>query len=305
MAYALQVIIDSLSLGSFYALAALGIGLLFGVLRLINFAHGDFITAGAYALIVPSLAVEATMFIGDFHFVPLIISVALIVVALALISESLVFRPLRDASPATLMIGSFALGFIIQNLIMMFYGSRAKSVGLWSDLNFGVTIIEGAQVPQLQLIIIFVTLVTMAALVVFLKRTPYGVQMRAAAEDFRMARMLGVNAIFVIRLAVAISGLLAAAVSMLFLVQTGIVDFRMGVPLMLFAFIATVIGGMGSLVGAVVGGFAVGAVSILLQTFLPSELRPFRDTFVFAFVIVILLARPQGLMFSRAARERV
>ncbi len=305
MAYALQVLIDSLSLGSFYALAAMGIGLLFGVLRLINFAHGDFITVGAYALIVPSLAVEATLFIGDFHFIPLIVSVLLIVVVLALISEATVFRPLRDASPATLMIGSFALGFIIQNLIMMFYGSRAKSVGLWSELNYGVTIIEGVQVPQLQLIIISVTLVLMVALVLFLKRTPFGVQMRAAAEDFRMARMLGVNAILVIRLAVAISGLLAAAVSLLFLVQTGIVEFRMGVSLMLFGFIATVIGGMGSLVGAVVGGFTVGAVSILLQTFLPSELRPFRDTLVFAFVIIILVVRPQGLMFSRAARERV
>lgn len=305
MAYALQVLIDSLSLGSFYALAALGIGLLFGVLRLINFAHGDFITVGAYALIVPSLAVEATLFIGDFHFIPLIVCVLLIVVFLALISEATVFRPLRDASPATLMIGSFALGFVIQNLIMMFYGSRAKSVGLWSELNYGVTIIEGVQVPQLQLIIISVTLVLMVALVLFLKRTRFGVQMRAAAEDFRMARMLGVNAILVIRLAVGISGLLAAAVSLLFLVQTGIVEFRMGVSLMLFGFIATVIGGMGSLVGAVVGGFTVGAVSILLQTFLPSELRPFRDTLVFAFVIVILVARPQGLMFSKAARERV
>ncbi len=305
MAYALQVLIDSLSLGSFYALAALGIGLLFGVLRLINFAHGDFITVGAYALIVPSLAVEATLFIGDFHFIPLIVCVLLIVVVLALISEATVFRPLRDASPATLMIGSFALGFIIQNLIMMFYGSRAKSVGLWSELNYGVTIIEGVQVPQLQLIIISVTLVLMVALVLFLKRTPFGVQMRAAAEDFRMARMLGVNAILVIRLAVAISGLLAAAVSLLFLVQTGLVEFRMGGSLILFGFIATVIGGMGSLVGAVVGGFTVGAVSILLQTFLPSELRPFRDTLVFAFVIIILVVRPQGLMFSRAARERV
>jgi branched-chain amino acid transport system permease protein len=305
MAYALQVLIDALSLGSFYALAALGIGLLFGVLRLINFAHGDFITAGAYALIVPSLAIEATMFIGDFHYLPLVISVVAIVVLLALLSELAVFRPLRDASPATLMIGSFAVGYILQNLIIMFYGGRPKSVGLWSDLNLGVTLMKGVQVPQLQLIIIAVTLILMAALVLFLKRTAYGVQMRAAAEDFRMARMLGVNASMVIRLAVAISGLLAAAVSMMFVVQTGVLDFRMGVPLMLFAFIATVIGGMGSLVGSVVGGYIVGAASILLQTFLPSEFRSFRDTFVFAIVIAILLLRPQGLMFAKAAKERV
>ena len=103
MAFALQVLIDALSLGSFYALAALGIGLLFGVLRLVNFAHGDFITAGAFALIVPSLATTATMFIGNFHFIPLIISVVALIVLLALFAEVTVFKPLRDTSPATLL----------------------------------------------------------------------------------------------------------------------------------------------------------------------------------------------------------
>ena len=305
MSFVAQVIIDGLSLGSFYALAALGIGMLFGVLRLINFAHGAFITFGAYALIVPSMATEATLFIGGFHPIPLILSVVALVVVLALISEFVAFRPLRDATPATLMVGSFALGFIIQNLIIMIYGGRPKAVGLWSDLSAGVTLMEGVQVPKLQLIIIGVTIVLMIALVVFLKQTKWGVHMRAAAEDFRMARMLGVRANLVIMMAVAISGVLAAAVSLLFVVQTGILDFRMGVPMMLFAFIATVIGGMGSLVGAVVGGFLVGIISILLQTFLPSEIRNFRDVFVFLFVIVILLARPQGLMLSAASKERV
>lgn len=305
MAFALQVLMNALSLGSLYALAALGIGLLFGVLKLINFAHGDFITVGAYALIVPSAATQATLMIGAFHPLILIPCIVVVVVILALIAEFLVFRPLRNASPATLMIGSFALGFVIQNILIMIYGGRPKAVGIWSDLSLGVELMPGVEVPKLQLIIIGVTLVLMVVLVLFLTRTKYGIHMRAAAEDFRMARMLGIEANRVIMLAVAISGMLAAAVSMLFVVQTGILDFRMGVSLMLFAFIATVIGGMGSLVGAVVGGFAVGAVSILLQTFLPSEMRVFRDVFVFAIVIFILLVRPQGLVMSRASRERV
>ncbi len=305
MSFALQVFIDGLSLGSFYALAALGIGMLFGVLRLINFAHGAFITFGAYALIVPSAAAQATLFIGGFHAIPLIICIVLLVVGLALISEFVAFRPLRDATPATLMVGSFALGFIIQNLIIMIYGGRPKAVGLWSDLSAGVQLMEGVQVPKLQLIIIGVTITLMVVLVLFLKRTKWGVHMRAAAEDFRMARMLGVRANLVIMIAVAISGILAAAVSLLFVVQTGILDFRMGVPMMLFAFIATVIGGMGSLVGAVVGGFVVGMLSILLQTFLPSDIRNYRDVFVFLFVIAILLLRPQGLLLSAATKERV
>src|SRR5262249_20896564 len=155
----------------------------------INFAHGDFIALGAYALIIPSAATQATLFIGDFNPVALIICIVVVVVLVALAAEFAVFRPLRNASPATLMIGSFALGFIIQNLIIMIYGGRPKAVGLWSNLNLGVQLMPGVQVPQLQLIIIAVTFVLMVALVLFLRRTTYGIHMRAAAEDFRMARM--------------------------------------------------------------------------------------------------------------------
>ena len=116
----------------------------------------------------------------------------------------------------------------------------------------------------------------------FLKRSPFGVQMRAASEDFRMARMLGVRANTVIGMSFVISGFLASVVSLLFLAQVGVVSFNMGVPLMLFAFVAAVIGGMGSLMGAVMGGYIVGFTSVLLQTLLPEQLRTFRDAFVFA-----------------------
>jgi branched-chain amino acid transport system permease protein len=129
--------------------------------------------------------------------------------------------------------------------------------------------------------------------------------MRAAAEDFQMARMLGIRANTVIGTAFVISALLAAIVSLLLLCQIGVVSFHMGTQLMLIAFIATVIGGMGSLVGAVVGGYAIGIVGTLLQVLLPENLRSFRDAFVFAAVIVVLVARPQGLVAPRAARERV
>ncbi len=304
MGHVLQIIVDAASLGSLYALAALGIGLLFGVLRLINFAHGDFITIGAYAMIAPAYAAQAIVVIGNFHPVPLIICVVLIVVAIALISELLVFRPLRYASAATLMVGSFALSFVIQNLIIMIYSGRPKALDLWSTLNEGIPIGD-VNIPMLQFLIIAVTLILLVLLVLFLKRTPWGVQMRAAAEDFKMARMLGVRANFVISLAFVLSGMLAAAVSLLYEVQSGILMFRMGSPLMVFAFIATVIGGMGSLVGAVVGGFAVGIASSLLQAVLPAEVRGYRDAFVFGLVILVLLARPQGIVLSRAARERV
>lgn len=304
MIAALQVLVDALSLGSLYALATLGVGLVFGVLRLINFAYGDFITVASYTLIVPAAGETAQVFIGRWPWPVLVTAVVAVVVVLALASEFLVFRPLRTAKPAVLMIGSFALGYIIQNAIIVVYGSRPKAVSIWSGLGEAIQL-GGLRVPQLQIVTIVTTLSLLGVLILFLKRSPYGVQMRAASEDFRMARMLGVRANRVIGTSFVISGFLAAVVSLLFVAQLGVVSFHMGIPLMLFAFIATVIGGMGSLTGAVIGGYIVGFASIFLQALLPVQLREFRDAFVFAVVIIILIVRPQGLVMPRATQERV
>ncbi len=300
----LQNLIDALSLGSLYALVALGIGLLFGILRLVNFAHGDFITLGAYALIVPSADVMSQMLIGAWPWALVIPAIAAIVIAVALLTDIAVFRPLRGSNAPTLMIASFAVSYIIQNGVLMAYGSRPKAANLWPGLATQVQL-AGLRVPVLQLVTICATLVLMVGLTLFLRRTPWGVQMRAAAENFRMAQYLGVRGNFVIGLAFAISGVLAAAVSLLFLAQTGSLSNVMGVPLALFAFVAVVVGGMGSLPGAVAGGFLVGFVVTMLQAYLPPELRVFRDAFAFAFVILVLLVRPAGLIPSRTVVERV
>jgi branched-chain amino acid transport system permease protein len=300
----LQTTIDAVSLGSLYALAALGIGLLFGILRLINFAQGDFITLGAYALIVPSASVVATMGIGGWQFVPLVIVICLVTVALALLSDRLVFRYLRKANPGSLMVASFALGYVIQNAIPLIYGGRPKAVGLWPNLSHVISF-GGLRVPALQLLIIGVTVALLLTLVVFLERTRYGVQMRAAAEDFAMARYIGVRADRVIAMAFAISGMLAGVVSLLFVAQTGILSPAMGINVVLFAFISTVIGGMGSLTGAVIGGLLVGITSSFLQAYLPADIRLFRDALLFLLVIVVLLVRPNGIVRVSALDERV
>lgn len=304
----LQSLVDALSLGSLYALAALGIGLLFGILRLINFAHGDFISVGGYALIVPpaqiTADVTARMFIGAWPLPLMILAVCAVVVVLAILCDVLLFRHLRNVSPPALMVASFAASFIIQNVLLMVYGAREKAVDLWPDLIRQVEI-GGLHVPKLELVTIGVTLVLIAGLTALLRLTPLGVQMRAAAEDFKMAQYLGVRSNFVIGLAFAISGVLAAAVSLLFVAQTGTLTYQMGVPLMLFAFVATVVGGMGSLVGAAVGGFTVGIAASLLQAYLPEDLRSFRDAFVFTLIIVILIFRPAGLIPTKAFVERI
>lgn len=300
----LQVMVDAIALGSLLALVALAIGLVFGVMRLINFAQGDYITIGAYALVVPAASLTPTLLIGALPVPLMVAGVLLVVVLLALATERVAFRPLRDSDPATLLISSFAVSYFLQHMIMLVHTGRPKSIGIGQALTTPIDVF-GLRVPGIQVVTMGVTAVLLIALVLFLKRTPMGIQMRAAAENFQMARLLGVPANRVIAMAFVISGVLGGTVSLLLIVQTGTLDIRMGLMPVIFAFFATVIGGMGSLVGAALGGFLVGVASVLLQSYLPDGLRPFRDAFVFGLVIIILLVRPKGLIVTGAAKERV
>lgn len=304
MTAVLQIVFDALSLGSIYALGALGIALIFGVMRLVNFAHGDYISFCVFAMLVPSTDAMSEMFLGSLPTIFLVPVILLIGAGVSVLSEIVVFRRLRDANPATMMIASFALGFILKHFLLMLFSSRPKSINLWPDLSLPVEIL-GARLPLLQLIAIGITIVILVALSAFLKRTRFGLEMRAAAENFTMARMLGVRANRVILIAFAISGMLAASIGLLLAAQTGTADIQMGVSVMLVAFIATVIGGLGSLAGAVVAGYLIGAASVLMQVILPLEARPFRDAFVYAAVIACLIWRPQGLFAPKSAKQRV
>ncbi len=299
-----QNIIDALSLGSLFALTSLGIGLIFGIMRLINFAHGDLIMIGAYALIVPSAAVAPQLFIGAWHPAAVVAAIILIVIIFAVACERLAFRPLRDADPSVLLIASFALSFFFQNMVLLIYEGRPKGVDLWPVLT-DPFLLGDIRLPRLQIVMIAATAVLLLLLVLFLKRTAIGRQMRAASEDFMMARFLGVRANRVIAAAFAISGLLAAVISLLFVVQNGVLKFDMGVPLVLAAFVGTVVGGMGSLVGAVVGGFVVGVASVFFQIVLPLEMRLNRDAWVYGLILVILLLRPGGIVKVKAVEERI
>jgi branched-chain amino acid transport system permease protein len=290
----LQHIIDALSVGSLYALAALGIGLIFGIMRLINFAYGEFIMVGGYCLMLLIAQWAPIMVMG------MIIGV----IFLALLSERIAFRPIRTADPATMLVTSFALSFFLQHLFVMIVGARPKGIDIAPMLMKQVVFL-GLRIPKLHLLTIAITLSLLIGLAVFLKRSSFGIQMRASAENFTMARILGVKANLVIALAFAISGLLAATVSLLYVAQTGTLSPRMGVQLVLIAFVSTVVGGMGSLLGAVLGGFFVGGLTVFLQAVLPISIRSFWEAFVFGIIIIVLLLRPQGLLKVRAVEERV
>ena len=223
---------------------------------------------------------------------------------LAVLAEALVFRPLRHASPVALMVGSFALGVALQNLLLVLYGGRPKAISLWPELSQPMAL-AGAEVPVLQVLVIAAVALILCALALMLKRSRLGLEMRAAAEDFTMARMLGVRSNRVISGAFALSGALAAVVALVLVAQTGVADVRMGGQIMLVAFIATVVGGMGSLSGGVAAGLGIGAASALLQAGLPADARPFRDAFLYGGVILVLLFRPQGLFAPVGAKPRV
>jgi branched-chain amino acid transport system permease protein len=290
----LQHLIDALTLGSLFALYALGIALIFGIMGLINFAHGELIMVGAYALVL----------VGQPGWPLLVLATIGIVIVFALAMERVAFRPLRGANPATLLVSSFAVSYLLQNLAILIEGSAPKgtSVSIWLSRSLNV---GSLAITHLAIVTVVVTIVLLAGLGLFLARTRTGVQMRAAAEDFRTARILGVKANTVIATAFAISGLLAGIGAYLLVAQTGEVSPGMGSQPVLYAFVATVLGGMGSLRGAVLGGYLFGAITVALQAYLPGDLASYRDAFAFGAVIVMLLFRPQGLIVARSVVTRV
>lgn len=290
----LQHILDATSTGSLYAVVALGIALVFGVMKLVNFAYGELLMVGGFII----LLTEGLPW-------PLVVLCTLVGVAvLAFLMERIAFRPVREADPTTMLITSFAVAILIQNVMVWISGRRAKGVSFGNSLAEPVHI-GSASVPIVELVTIGVIIAVLVGFVFLLQKTETGVQMRAAAEDFRMARLLGVNANRVIVATFVASGLLAAVASLLLLATTGAVSPYIGLTPVLIGFVATVIGGMGSLEGAAVGGFLLGVATVVFQVVLPDSIQSYRDAFVYSSVILVLLIRPNGLFGSKALEERV
>ena len=289
MSSVIQDIINALNVGSLYALYALGIAMVFGIMRLINFAHYSLIMCGAYAMVET----------GGLPLAVRIVITVVVCVTMAVLLELVAFRPVRGASPATLLVTSFAISFLLASLAETIFGSLPKSTSVhpWmrQSWKFGDVF-----VPRLNVITVVVTAVLLGSLSLFMAKTTLGLQMRAAAEDFNTSRLMGVRANRVISTAFAISGVLAAAVAILLLGTSGSVTPTFGLNAVLFGLIAAVVGGLDSLKGAVVGGFALGVAGQLLQRFLPLDLRVYGDAFLFAAVFILLVVRPQGIISSGA-----
>jgi branched-chain amino acid transport system permease protein len=292
-----QTLADALALGAVYALMAVGIGLVFGVLRLVNFAYGQLVMAGAYALAFASQWSWPGWAGILFCFA--------VVLALSIAMDRLVFRPLRTQSPAVMLVATFAVAFLMQSVALLWFGPLGKIASSLAPLARPI-VISGVDIRKIAIVAIVVAALCLVAVQVLLVRTTVGLQMRAAAMDFSTARLLGVRANRVIGGAVLISGALAAVVAIMLTVQTPLVtpDFALRDTIVVLA--GVVLGGLNRLVPATLGGFAIGFASGLLGGALPTTQSQYLPSILFAAVILVLLIRPNGLFARRGeSLERV
>ncbi len=306
-----QALIDAVGLGAVYALIAVGIGLVFGVLRLVNFAYGQLIMIAAYMLVFTDGWPDAAS---------ILIAVAAAVVA-SLVMERVAFRPLRGATPATMLVATFAIAYLLQNVALLRYTYRVRPIGdaagTLAQLNQAVTI-GSLHIRWITFVAIGTGLVAFAELALLLNRTSIGLQMRAAAADFPTARLLGVRANTVIMSAVAISGVLAAVAAVILVVQNPLVSNTTGLNETIVVLVGVVVGGIDRLTSATLGGFLIGFATSFLgfelatqgstsQTAWPFTSSVYLPSVVFVLVILVLLLRPAGL-FARGGQglaERV
>jgi branched-chain amino acid transport system permease protein len=285
-----QQIVNALALGSIYALVALGLGILFSILGLVNFAHGELLTVAGFTLwLLTSNGVPWTAAVLVALMTPVIA---------ALLMERSVFRPMRGAPATALLLASFALSVVLQNVFAAAFGAKARGIPYpeWVSASFEIA---GIRLAWLDIVTFGLTASVLYALMLFLRRTTLGIALRAAAEDFTITRAMGVRADRVVVSAFAISGFLAAIAGILWLAGSGSVVATSGFVPLVKGFIAAVVGGLGSLVGAVAGGFLIAALEVASRAYLPESLRSVSDAIVFGVLIVVLLLRPAGLFPTR------
>ena len=291
----LQQLINAVSIGSLYALMAIGLAMVFGILRLINFAHGDLIMVGSYVALL-------VMMLGLPFAVAAVAGLAASTLA-GLAMERVAYRPLRGAHEIAMLLTSFSVTIFLENLAIILFRPTSRPFPAPSVLR-SVIILGKLQVAGLDLIAIAVAALLLVALTVFVRSTNVGIAMRAASQDLLAARLMGINVNRVVAAAFAIGSFLAGVVGLLWSARVGKVDPLMGFNPVLKAFVASVIGGLGSLPGAVLGAYVLGGLEILLQGLLPSTLTPYRDAFVFTALIALLLLRPNGIL-GGTEREKI
>lgn len=290
----LQHLTNGISLGSLYALIAIGYTMVYGILRLINFAHGDIFMMATYFA-----------FFGIVTFgMPWYIAFILVILLTGLLGmgvEAAAYRPLRDAPKISILISAIGASFLLENLATVIFGGKPKAFptpGFFTDM----VQVGNISIQKLTFIIPVVTVVFLFGLIYLINHTKSGMAMRAVSKDHETARIMGINVNQTISMTFGIGSMLAAVGGIMWGLKFPQIAPLMGVIPGLKCFIAAVIGGIGNVKGAVIGGFILGIGEIMLVAFLP-QLTGYRDAFAFVLLIVILLFRPTGIMGEKISEK--
>ncbi|MDD2396674.1 MAG: branched-chain amino acid ABC transporter permease [Tissierellia bacterium] len=283
----LQQLANGISLGSLYALLAIGYTMVYGILRLINFAHGDIFMMAAYFMVFSIVTFRLPWYIA-------IVVVIIVTIALGVLLEKTAYKPLRNAPRMSIMISAIGASFLLENLATYLFTGVPRG---FPDIRILTTTVElgSLSLTVATLITPFVTLILLYVVLFITNKTKIGMAMRAVSKDFETAKLMGININQVISTTFVIGSALAAVGAILWGSRYPSVMPLMGVMPGLKCFIAAVLGGIGNATGAVLGGFILGMAEIMLITFLPS-LTGYRDAMAFVILIVVLLVKPTGLL---------
>lgn len=280
----IEQLINGLNLGSIYALMALGYTMVYGIAKMLNFAHGDIIMVGAYTL---------SLVMTNLGMPPVVAILASVIVcsALGVTIEKIAYKPLRNASPLTVLITAIGVSYFLQSVALLIFGSNKRKV------DSAITI-PGIKIGALELtgesiVTLGVTLLIMIGLTLFIKKTKMGKAMLAVSEDKGAAQLMGINVNQTISITFAIGSALAAVAGVLFVSSYGFVGPYTGSLPGIKAFVAAVLGGIGSIPGAMLGGILLGIIESLSKAYISTNLS---DAIVFAVLIIVLLVKPSGLL---------
>lgn len=290
MSYVFSQIMNGLQSGSVYALVALGYSMVYGIILLLNFAHGDIIMVGSYMVFYA---------ITSFHLHPIVSVILAVVVStlLGVVIEKVAYTPLRSAPRLSLLITAIGISFLLENGAQLLFGADTKSM---DPLVTGSITIGGVPISYAALITVVVTVLAMIALTFLVQKTKLGKAMRAVSEDMGAAQLMGISLNRTISFTFAVGSALAGIGSVLYLCAYSQASPTMGSMLGLKAFVAAVLGGIGSIPGAMIGGFAIGMLEALVSAV---GLSVWKDGVVFAVLIVVLLVKPTGILGRQIAEK--
>jgi len=289
-----QHLANGISLGSLYALIAIGYTMVYGILRLVNFAHGEIFMLGAYIAFYGMAYTPLPWWL-------VFILAALLTGVIGLLLERLAYRPLRGKARITVLISAIGASFLIQNLAILIFGGRPKAFPV-PDIFSGILVVGGVSISTVTFVIPAVTLILLFALTYWINKTKTGMAMRALSKEYEAASLMGIDINKVISITFFVGSFLGAVGGIMWGIKYPQLIPLMGVIPGIKCFIAAVIGGIGNIKGAVLGGFILGLGEILLVALFPS-LTGFRDAFAFVLLIIILLIKPTGLMGEKIAEK--